>query len=112
MDNKFNQDKELVKQQECPVNKVDKLGKEVLINEEGKYPKVESNRKSQEVREGRFLDEHFLSDDENVGSMEKLRKRYNRLIEEGKFRIWEAEDPMFKIQQSLQEMYREKQAIQ
>ena len=103
MDNKFNQDKELVKQQECPVNEVHKLDKEMPINEEGKYPKVESNRKYQEVREGRFLDEHFLPDDENDGSMEKLRKRYNRLIEEGKFCIWEAEDPMFKIQQSLLE---------
>ena len=28
MDNKFNQDKELVKQQECPGNKVHKLDKE------------------------------------------------------------------------------------
>ena len=71
------------------------------INEEGKYPKVESNRKYQEVREGRFLDEHSLLDDENVGSTEELQGRYNKLIEEGKFRIWEAEDPMFKIQQSL-----------
>ena len=102
MDNKFNQDKELVKQQECPGNKVHKLDKEVLSNEEGKYPKVESNRRSEEIREGRFLDGHFLPD-ENVGSREELRKRYNRLIEEGKFRIWEAEDPMFKIQQSLLE---------
>ena len=46
MDNKFIQDKELVKQQECPVNEVHKLDKEMPINEEGKYPKVESNRKS------------------------------------------------------------------
>ena len=36
-------------------------------------------------------------------SMEKIRKRYNKLIEEGKFRVWEAEDPMFKIQQYLLE---------
>ena len=102
MDNKFIQDKELVKQQECPVNRVHKLDKEVMSNEEGKYPKGKSNRK-QEAREGRFLDEHFLLDDENVGSTEELRGRYNKLIEEGKFRIWEAEDPMFKIQQSLLE---------
>ena len=101
MDSK--QDKELAKQQECPGNRVHKLDKEVMSNEEGKYPKGELNRKSQEAREGRFLDEHSLPDDENVGSTEKLRKRYNRLIEEGKFRIWEAEDPMFKIQQSLLE---------
>ena len=103
MDNKLIQDKELVKQQECPVNRVHKLDKEVMSNEEGKYPKGKSNRKSQEAREGRFLDEHFLLDDENVGSTEELRGRYNKLIEEGKFRIWEAEDPMFKIQQSLLE---------
>ena len=103
MDNKFIQDKELVKQQECPVNRVHKLDKEVMSNEEGKYPKGKLNRKSQEAREGRFLDEHSLLDDENVGSTEELRGRYNKLIEEGKFRIWEAEDPMFKIQQSLLE---------
>ena len=103
MDNKFIQDKELVKQQECPVNGVHKLDKEVMSNEEGKYPKGKLNRKSQEAREGRFLNEHFLLDEENVGSTEELRGRYNKLIEEGKFRIWEAEDPMFKVQQSLLE---------
>ena len=35
MDNKFIQDKELVKQQECPVNEVHKLDKEVPSNYKG-----------------------------------------------------------------------------
>ena len=98
----------MAKQQECPGNKAHRLNKEVRTNEEEKYPKVESDRKSQEVREGRLPAtedsyEHFLHDGENLCSMEEIRRRYNKLIEEGKFRVWEAENPMFKIQQSLLE---------
>ena len=87
MDGKLIQDKELVNQQECPVNRVHKLDKElirlpielhcqncimkehvkinfislkrlekedfwIMSNEEGKHPKVDSNRKSPYIFNG------------------------------------------------------------
>ena len=93
MDDKLIQDKELVNQQECPVNRVHKLDKElmrlpielhcqncimkehvkinfislkrlekedfwmntsfwIMSNEEGKHPKVDSNRKSPYILNG------------------------------------------------------------
>ena len=93
--------------------------KEVLSNEEEKYPKIESDRESQEVRGGRFLDEwedikrrsgvvamiprefqtsntvgsatedryeHFLHDGENIWSIEEIRRRYTKIIEERQLR--------------------------
>ena len=85
------QDKDMTEQQECPWGKVQKLDKGVNNEEEREslptfsinMDKIDAMRDSQSTKE--------------------LRERYNRLIEEGKFRIWEAEDPMFKVQQSLLE---------
>ena len=89
MDKKHSQDQNVTEQ--CPGGKVQKLDKGVNNEEEREslptfsinMDKIDAMRDSQSTKE--------------------LRERYNRLIEEGKFRIWEAEDPMFKVQQSLLE---------
>ena len=48
-------------------------------------------------------DRHTLRNENKRPFVAQRRERYNKLIEEGKFRVWEAEDPMCKIQQYLME---------
>ena len=76
MDDKLIQDKELVKQQECPVNRVHKLDKEVMSNEEGKHPKVDSNRKSPYILNGHWKDgcNQESTKNDQVGRYERAQK--------------------------------------
>ena len=88
------QDKDMTEQQECPWGKVQKLDKGV------------NNEEERESLPTFSINMDKIDALRDLQSTEELRERYNKLIEEGKFHIWEAEDPIFKIQQSLLEQIR------
>ena len=45
--------------------------------------------------------ESLMSGRHPAMNTEEIREKYNKLIEEGNFCVWEAKDPICKVQQDL-----------